>query len=245
MSELQFLVILPRRRVTTVVEADAAIAEACDAKKALMAALAAVAPPPGCPAMTEVDGVFLVCDHADGHPGSHHADLGDGGEVAWSDCTIPACTLEAGHELPHRDEVGWTWGGEPVTDAEKPQLADAYCADSACPAPGPHVHELIAAETTADGDGGEPSERCSPGCGYYSHGQNLLEHREYGHATCAECGSEPHHPDAVRHKPDCPRLKPGYSYAPVSVDAAAQLPAAAVAAGELIPVADGTDGSQP
>lgn len=48
-SDLQFVVILPRRRVTTVAAAEAAIVEACQAKTAILAALASLEPAPAAP----------------------------------------------------------------------------------------------------------------------------------------------------------------------------------------------------
>ena len=56
---------------------------------------------------------------------------------------------------------------------------------------------------------------CSRHCGYYSDGQDLLDHERYEHAACTECGNGPGQDLRVyslRHKADCPRLQPGYAY---------------------------------
>jgi hypothetical protein len=53
---------------------------------------------------------------------------------------------------------------------------------------------------------------CSFRCGYSSSGRNLLEHEMHEHARCPECGREPIGVHSVSHKPDCPRLRPGYAY---------------------------------
>jgi hypothetical protein len=59
----------------------------------------------------------------------------------------------------------------------------------------------------------ETEEECAAGCGYFSSGRDLLEHQEHEHVRCPDCGRAPAHDDnAVSHKPDCPRLQPGYRY---------------------------------
>jgi hypothetical protein len=56
-------------------------------------------------------------------------------------------------------------------------------------------------------------EPCSYGCGYFSHGQDLLEHMRYEHTTCTECGAKaPEPPYSLTHRLSCPRLQPGYTY---------------------------------
>ena len=60
--------------------------------------------------------------------------------------------------------------------------------------------ELLGASRAASGE-----EACPSGCGYESSGRDLLEHMKHEHARCPDCGRAPH-------KPDCPRLQPGYTY---------------------------------
>jgi hypothetical protein len=58
----------------------------------------------------------------------------------------------------------------------------------------------------------EIEESCPARCGYVSSGQDLLEHEMYEHVRCTECGRGPIGVHSVSHKPDCPRLQPGYVY---------------------------------
>ena len=58
----------------------------------------------------------------------------------------------------------------------------------------------------------ESGTACSPGCGYVSSGLDLWLHSAHEHKPCAECGRKPNGGDSVTHKPDCPRLQPGYIY---------------------------------
>ena len=53
---------------------------------------------------------------------------------------------------------------------------------------------------------------CDFHCGYFSQDQDLAEHMRYEHITCTECGRQPNGEYSVSHKPDCPRLQPGYIY---------------------------------
>ena len=57
---------------------------------------------------------------------------------------------------------------------------------------------------------------CSRRCGYVSSGQDLADHEQHEHGPCGECGNGADQDlgvYALAHKADCPRLKPGYSYA--------------------------------
>ena len=64
-------------------------------------------------------------------------------------------------------------------------------------------------------------EECASGCGYVSSGRDLIEHMRHEHARCPDCGRAPVGEDtAVSHKPDCPRLRPGYRYPEVAPTAA-------------------------
>ena len=59
----------------------------------------------------------------------------------------------------------------------------------------------------------EPEEPCPSGCGYVSSGQDLTGHMQHEHKRCPDCGRAPLTGlDSVTHKPDCPRLRPGYVY---------------------------------
>jgi len=58
------------------------------------------------------------------------------------------------------------------------------------------------------------TEPCDIRCGYVSEGLDLLQHMRFEHVRCTECGNEPIGVSSVSHKPDCPRLRPGYVYPP-------------------------------
>jgi hypothetical protein len=62
----------------------------------------------------------------------------------------------------------------------------------------------------------ETESPCDFHCGYVSSGRDLWEHIAWEHQDCGECGNSPRHDEAgneaVTHKPDCPRLQPGYAY---------------------------------
>jgi len=63
----------------------------------------------------------------------------------------------------------------------------------------------------------ETESPCDFHCGYFSSGQDLWNHVFREHIPCPECGNKPdgergEYP--VSHKPDCPRLQPGYVYPP-------------------------------
>jgi hypothetical protein len=61
-----------------------------------------------------------------------------------------------------------------------------------------------------------PDDPCDFHCGYVSHGRDLLEHMLWEHRDCTECGARaPEPPDSLTHRPNCPRLQPGYTYPPV------------------------------
>jgi hypothetical protein len=62
--------------------------------------------------------------------------------------------------------------------------------------------------------GAVPESPCDFQCGYFSTGQDLWNHVFHEHARCSECGNWPSGEYAVSHKPDCPRLHPGYVYPP-------------------------------
>ena len=67
----------------------------------------------------------------------------------------------------------------------------------------------------------ETESPCDFHCGYVSSGQDLWDHVFREHRTCTECGNVPGGQDqdvAVTHKPDCPRLRPGYVYPPFASD---------------------------
>lgn len=66
----------------------------------------------------------------------------------------------------------------------------------------------------------ETESPCDFRCGYVSSGRDLHDHIVWEHQPCAGCGGKPHRAEsamyddnrAVTHKPDCPRLQPGYVY---------------------------------
>lgn len=61
----------------------------------------------------------------------------------------------------------------------------------------------------------EPEEPCSRRCGYVSSGRDLIEHEIHEHKPCPDCGNGPEQDlrtYSLAHKPDCPRLEPGYAY---------------------------------
>ena len=62
----------------------------------------------------------------------------------------------------------------------------------------------------------QPESPCDFHCGYYDSGQSLWNHVFWEHRQCTECGRKPFDGYAVSHEPDCPRLKPGYTYPPAS-----------------------------
>jgi hypothetical protein len=54
---------------------------------------------------------------------------------------------------------------------------------------------------------------CDFHCGYYSSGRDLYDHVCWEHRDCTECGAKaPERPYSLTHRPDCPRLQPGYVY---------------------------------
>ena len=106
------------RGYMTLVLGDLIVIDACAVITAPQPALAEAAAYDWCPATTELDDETLYCDRDAGHAGSHHAPGPDeGSEVAWSDCDADwgsatasqRCTLELGHDGPHRDRAGHEW----------------------------------------------------------------------------------------------------------------------------------------
>lgn len=59
-----------------------------------------------------------------------------------------------------------------------------------------------------------PESPCDFHCGYAGPAdQKFWEHVFHEHRRCPDCGNEPFdRHTAVRHNPDCPRLRPGYVY---------------------------------
>jgi hypothetical protein len=63
----------------------------------------------------------------------------------------------------------------------------------------------------------ETESPCDYRCGYVSSGRDLREHIFWEHRPCTECGARTTgRPESLTHRPDCPRLQPGYVYPPVS-----------------------------
>jgi hypothetical protein len=94
-----------------------------------------------------------------------------------------------------------------VSDADLCARCGGDCPMTSCPECG--GCESVACVTCAAAG---PDESCSRRCGYYSSGMDLSLHERYEHTQCGECGRVPRDPYPVTHKPDCPRLVPGYAY---------------------------------
>lgn len=60
-----------------------------------------------------------------------------------------------------------------------------------------------------------PDSPCSRDCGYFSSGQDLIDHERHEHRPCPDCGAGAKQDldiYGLSHRPDCIRLKPGYVY---------------------------------